>query len=340
MGVDIGDIVTKETIELEHLNSRVIAVDAYNTLYQFLSIIRQPDGTPLMNSSGQITSHLTGLLYRTGKLIENGIKPCYVFDGVPPEQKHETILKRQATRTQAKKDWEKALKEGKTEEASKYAQRTSRLTQEMVEQSKELLTALGIPFVEAPSEGEAQASFMAEKGSVWAVGSQDFDSLLFGAPVLVRNMTITGKRKLPKKNIYITLKPESIRLEQALKELDLTREQLVELSLMIGTDYNPGIKGIGPKKALEAVRAGKTLEQVYSENDVESPDFELLKALFLDPEVTEDYELNWNEPDKEKTLELMCEKYDFSEERVAKTVDKMLEQSKIKGNQSRLDQYF
>ena len=213
MGVDISDIVPAETIELEHLTGRKLAIDGYNTLYQFLSIIRQPDGTPLKTSSGVITSHLTGLLYRTARLVENGIKPCYVFDGVPPEQKHKTILERQKIREEAKKKWEEAIRAGEDREAFKYAQQATKLTKEMVEQAKELLQALGIPYVEAPGEGEAQASYMAAKGSVWAVGSQDFDSLLFGAPILVRNLAITGRRKLPRKDIYITVKPELIRLK-------------------------------------------------------------------------------------------------------------------------------
>ncbi|MCD4740639.1 flap endonuclease-1 [archaeon] len=340
MGVDISGIISRETIELEHLNGRIIAVDAYNALYQFLSIIRQKDGTPLMNSDGLITSHLTGLLYRTGRFIEHGIKPCYVFDGVPPEQKHETILKRQRVRTEAKKKWEEAVQAGKPEEAYRYAQRALKLTAQMVEQSKELLDSIGIPYIEAPSEGESQASFMASQGSVWAVGSQDFDSLLFGAPLLVRNLTITGKRKLPKKDIYITLKPEKIRLENVLQELGITRKQLVDLAIVIGTDYNPGIKGIGPKTALVLVKKNRTAESIYKEHKQELPEIETLRSLFLEPETTTNYNLQWKLPNKEKTIKLMHDKYEFSVERIEKVVDSMTKNLSVKGTQSRLDQFF
>ncbi|MCD6414732.1 MAG: flap endonuclease-1 [Candidatus Diapherotrites archaeon] len=340
MGVDISDIVPSKTIELEHLTGRVLAIDAYNTLYQFLSIIRQPDGSPLKTSSGIITSHLTGLLYRTVRMVEKGIKPCFVFDGVPPEQKHKTILERQKVRETARKKWEEAIKAGAEREAFKYAQQATRLTHEMVNQSKELLDALGIPYVEAPSEGEAQASYMAAKGSVWAVGSQDFDSLLFGAPILVRNLAITGKRKLPKKDIYITVKPELLRLDEALEHLGITREQLVDIGIIIGTDYNEGIKGIGPKKALDLVKKGKTAEEVYEEAGGELPDIPVLRSLFLKPEVVEDYSIKWGKPDEGRLFDLLCGKYEFSKERVEKAIDRLNQHLNIKGTQSRLDQFF
>jgi len=339
MGVDISGLVTSEATAFEHLRGRTIAIDAYNTLYQFLSIIRQKDGTPLMTSKGIVTSHLTGLLYRTGRFIEAGIKPCYVFDGVPPEQKQKTLLERHKTRTQAKAKWEEAVAAGKTEEAAMYAKQSTKLTAEMVSQSKELLAALGIPFVEAPSEGEAQASLMAANGSVWAVGSQDFDSLLFGAPVLVRNLAITGKRKLPRKDVYVTITPELIHLDKALAELGLTREQLVDIGILVGTDYNEGVKGIGPKKALELVKKGKSAEQVFQEQGADMPDVETLRKLFLEPDTTEKYSLEWRSPDADKAMSLMCDKYEFSRERVEKAVSVFSRISALKGTQSRLDQF-
>ncbi len=331
MGVNLGDLIPTKSIELEHLAGRTIAVDGYNTLYQFLSIIRQPDGTPLMNSAGEVTSHLTGLLYRTANLVAKGIRLVYVFDGVPPEKKAETIAKRIAVRQEAKKKWDEALEQGNVEQAHSYAQQTSRLTKEMVEQSKEVLSAIGIPYVQAPQEGEAQAAYMCAKGDVWAAGSQDFDSLLFGTPRLLRNMTVTGRRKLPRKNIYIMVKPELI----VLNDVGLSREELIEIGLMIGNDYIGGIRGIGPKKALAAVRAGKSADEVYAEHG-ESIDLTPIRDLFLHPETTDGYALSWNAPDETKALKLLVDRYEFSADRVKSSLAKIREAMLAKGTQSRL----
>ncbi|OYT32620.1 flap endonuclease-1 [Archaeoglobales archaeon ex4484_92] len=222
------------------MNGRKVAIDAFNAIYQFLSTIRQRDGTPLMDSKGRITSHLSGLFYRTINLMEAGIKPAYVFDGKPPEFKKKELEKRAEAREEALEKWEMALARGELEEAKKYAQRASKVNEILIEDAKKLLELMGIPWVQAPSEGEAQAAYMASKGDVWTSASQDYDSLLFGTPKLVRNLTITGRRKLPGKDIYIEVRPELILLEDVLKELKLTREKLIELAILVGTDYNPG----------------------------------------------------------------------------------------------------
>jgi flap endonuclease-1 len=341
VGVSIGDIIQegKESIELEHLDGRTIAIDAYNMLYQFLSIIRQPDGTPLMNSRGEVTSHLTGLMYRTAKLLENGIKPCFVFDGMPPEKKQATIEERVKVRMEAREKWEKALAEGREEEAKTYAMQSSKLTSEMVDQSKELLNHLGIPWVQAPSEGEAQASFMLQKEAVWAVASQDYDSLLFGAQKLVRNLSATGKRKLPRKKVYIVVKPEVIILDSVLTSLKITREQLVDLALIVGTDYNEGIKGLGAKKALALVQDKKTAEEVFEEHGASTQDLDLIRGLFLKPEATSDFSLEWKKPDDSAVMDFLCKRYEFSQERVKNTLSKIKERFDTKATQSRLDQW-
>jgi flap endonuclease-1 len=196
MGVDIGELFKKEKITFNDLRDRIIAIDAYNVLHQFLSIIRQRDGTPLKDSKGRITSHLSGLFYRTANMVEARIRPVYVFDGEPHLLKAKTIQQRKERKEQAEKEWKEAIEKGDLKTARIKAQQTSRVTDEIIEQSEALLTALGIPYIHAPSEGEAQASYMVKKGDAYAVGSQDFDCLLFNAPVLVRNLTSSGKRKL------------------------------------------------------------------------------------------------------------------------------------------------
>ena len=341
MGVNLSDLIEKEKTSIQQLNARTIAVDAFNSLYQFLSTIRQFDGTPLMNSKGEVTSHLSGLFYRTVKLIENEIKPVYVFDGRPPELKHETINERIKAKKEALEKYEQAKAKHDYEGMKKYAQATSRLTSEMISESKELLEAMGLPVVQAPGEGEAQAAFMASENKCWASASQDFDSLLFGSPRLIRNMTISGRRKLPGKQVYIMVEPELIELEKNLTKLGITREQLVEIGLMVGTDFNKGIKGIGPKKALEAVKQGKTIEGVARENGVElEADADILRRIFLKPNVTRDYKLKFKKPDVSRIEELLVEKNDFSKERIKNSVEKLVKFSEIKNTQSKLDNWF
>jgi flap endonuclease-1 len=343
LGVDLGDIVLRKTISLDSLNGRTLAIDGYNTLYQFLAIIRQPDGTPLKDHSGRITSHLSGLLYRTSNLAEKGIRLVYVFDGKPPELKETEILRRKAVKDEATVKYEESLRRGDLREARKYSQMTSRLRDSMVEDAKFLLDALGIPWVQAPSEGEAQAAYMAARGDVWAVASQDHDSLLFAAPRLVRNLAVTGRRKLPRKDLYIEIEPELIELERVLVELGISREQLVDLGILIGTDFNPdGIKGIGPKKALKMLK--ETTSQQALENllrEAAAPnDFAEIRRIFLTPEVTEDYRLEWRSPDSNAVVKFLCNERDFSKERVMNAIEKMQSGFKETKEKKTLDSFF
>ncbi|MGC8993036.1 MAG: flap endonuclease-1, partial [Thermoplasmata archaeon] len=299
MGVDISDIIESREIEMEDIRNKSIAIDGYNTLYQFLSIIRQPDGTPLMDEKGRITSHLSGLFYRTVNIMEAGIKPVYVFDGKPPELKQKTLEERNERRKISEEEWKKALDEGDVEKARLYAQASSRLTKEMVEDSKKLLDLMGVPWVQAPSEGEAQAAYMAIKGDVYASASQDYDSLLFGTPRLVRNLTITGKRKIPRKNVYKEIKPELIVLEEVLKNLGITREQLIDIGILIGTDFNEGVKNIGPKKALKYIKEYGNIENLMKEKDIVIENLNEIRIIFLKPEVTDNYKIEWKDYDED-----------------------------------------
>jgi flap endonuclease-1 len=341
MGVQLGEIIPKEKIEFERLSGRKIAIDAFNSLYQFLSIIRQPDGTPLMDSKGRVTSHLSGLFYRTGRLVEQGILPAYVFDGKPPKLKGRVAEERRQVRTNAEEKWKESLDRGDLVAAKKHAQASSRLTAEMIEDSKQLLDVMGIPWVQAPCEGEAQAAYMAQKGEVWASASQDYDSLLFGSPQLIRNLTITGRRKLPGKNVYISVEPELIELDKALASLEIDRKQLIDMAILMGTDFNEGIKGIGPKKALAYIKETVGAKRVYNQLNVEPDvDLEELRELFLKHEKTDDYELNWGKVQKEEISRILVDKHDFSEERIRKTMDVLEEQLSQKTSQSRLDTWF
>lgn len=326
MGVDLRDLVPKTVVQLEDLAGKSIAIDGYNALYQFLAIIRQPDGTPLKDSSGRVTSHLSGLLYRTSSLVELGVKPIYVFDGAPPALKEVEIKRRRKVKEEALVLYERALKEGKPEEARVYAQATSHLKDYMAEDSKRLLSLLGIPWIQAPSEGEAQAAHLTRKGEADYCASQDYDSLLFGAPRFIRNITISGRRKLPSKNIYIEVVPEVVEMDQVLRECAITYEQLVDVGILIGTDFNPdGIKGLGPKTALKLIREHGTLENAIPHiKNAEFPvEPQRIREIFLHPTVTNDYRIEWKDPDVEGVVDFICRGRDFSEDRVRKALEKM-----------------
>jgi flap endonuclease-1 len=328
MGVDLGTLFKKETYSLNDFKNRVITIDAYNVMHQFLSSIRQRDGTPLKDSSGRITSHLSGLFYRTSNLIDARIKPIYVFDGKPHPMKEQIIKQRNDRRKRAEEEWKKALARGDTKTAYVKAQQTSRVTSDLVNQSKKLLDALGIPWVQAPSEGEAQASYMAKKEGYFAVGSQDFDCLLFGTPILVRNLTSSDRRKLPNKQAYVKIGPELIHLNQGLKILGLKQKQLVDMAILIGTDFNPGVYGIGPKKSLLLIKKNGNVENVLATiGQSEAPSFseiEEIRKIFLKPLVSDEYHIEWKGPDMEQVKKILCDRHHFSEDRVSSVLEKYL----------------
>jgi flap endonuclease-1 len=326
MGVDLGDIVPRERLALRDLAGTTLAIDGHNALYQFLSIIRQPDGTPLKDSKGRVTSHLSGLLYRTSNLVEAGIRPIYVFDGKPHARKFAVLRERRERKQEAQKQMEAALAAGDTHTAFSKATQTASLSGDMVQQSTALLDALGLPWLRAPQEGEAQASFMVQRGHADAAVSQDFDALLFGAPVLIRNLG-GQRRKMPGQQRWQDVEPERLRLDVVLRELGLTREQLVGVGLLCGTDYNEGVRGYGPKKALKLVRETGTPGAALAKAGAPVEDVEALVKLFLEPEVTTGYELRWGKPDEAAVLALMCDEHDFSRDRVQAALAKFAAQA-------------
>lgn len=324
MGVDLGELVEREEISFADLNDKEIAIDAMNTLYQFLSIIRQRDGTPLKDSSGNVTSHLSGLFYRNINLLENNIRPVYVFDGEMPDLKQKESSKRRKKREEARKEWKKLKEEGKISEAYSKATQSSKLTGDMVEEAEKLLEAMGLPFIKAPSEGEAQAAYMSRE-SVYAVGSQDWDCLLFGAERMVKNLTTRKTRKTSsggKKQIST----ERIELESVLEQLGVSREKLVWMGVLMGTDFNPdGVKGIGPKTALKLVKKYESLDKLLEDEKVEwesENDPYRIVEFFMEPPV-KNVEFEFGEPDRERIKELLVDKHDFSEDRVVSGIEKL-----------------
>ncbi|MFH1521175.1 MAG: flap endonuclease-1 [Candidatus Micrarchaeota archaeon] len=345
MGVDLGDLSIKHTTSLDSLSGKILAIDAYNMLYQFLASIRQEDGMPLMDFKGNVTAHLSGLFYRTCKLIENGIKPVYVFDGKPSILKGKVQAERSAIKKKAEEKWKEALEQGRFADAKKYAQATSKLTKEMVDEAKLLLTGMGIPYVQAPSDGEAQASMMVQKGFAYATASQDYDALLFGSTRLVRNLSITGRRKVPRQDRYILVEPEMIELKETLTSLGIARDGLICIGILLGTDFNDGVKHVGPKTALKIVKEHKTLdsviEYVKQKYDYQfEVDAEEVLHLFLDPPYTPVEDLKWSNLNNEALTKLMVDQHDFSKDRIENTVKNLQKIMLERSAQSKLDQWF
>ena len=343
MGTQIKCLLKSNEISLNDLNNKTLVIDSYNLLYQFLTTIRSRDGSLLMDSKGNITSHLIGLFSRTTKLMQNNIKLIFVFDGKPPKLKEVERQRRKNIKIEAGKKYEKAVEEENIEEMKKYASRTTRLTEDIVKESKKLISALGLPIVQAPSEGEAQAAYLAKKKDADYCVSQDFDSLLFGSPRLVRNLSLIGKRKKSGLS-YTTVNPEIIDLPENLNNLGIDQNQLIALAMLVGTDYNiGGIKGIGPKNAIKLVKKyGSDFDGLFKDikwNDFFDYPWKEVYNLFKNIPIEKEYLIEWKEPNKEEVINLLVNEHDFAMERVKMVLDKLLKNKENK-QQKGLGEFF
>jgi flap endonuclease-1 len=336
MGVSLTPILKKREVTFTELQGKVLAVDGFNILYQFLTTIRARDGTPLTDSHGNVTSHLIGLFSRTTNLMSKGMKLIFVFDGEAPELKKKERERRASLKDDAQVKFDAAQAAEDVDTMRKYASRTTRLTPEMLTEAKKLLTGLGIPIIQAPSEGEAQAAHMVQKGDAYAVISQDADAFLFGAPRVIRNLGISGKRK--KGMAYEPILPEMVNLKETLDELEINQDQLIALAVLTGTDFAiGGVKGLGPKKGLKLVKE-HSLEEIpvlakWDEHqDVEWQD---VLDVFHKMPVLDDYEIKWSKPDIDAVKKLLVDQHDFNPERVESSLEKLDD-----GGQTGLGQYF
>lgn len=346
MGLSIKDIIPRKELEFSELNGKLVCVDAFNTLYQFLSTIRQADGTPLMDDNERITSHLSGIFYRNLSLLSEGVRLVYVFDGKPPKLKLRTHKVRSSNRDVAKERYESAKLDEDISGMKRYGSQLVRLEDEMISESKELLEAMGIAVIQAPGEGEAEASYLAKiKKEVYASVSQDYDSLLFGAPRLIRNLTLARKRKTF--SGYVEVRPEIIEIEKVLEDLGINEDQLICIGILVGTDYNPkGIPMIGQKKALDLVKKFVSPEKIFDsvgEKILELPeedkfDWKEIFDLFKNPDV-KDFEFDFKQIDEDKIREILVERHNFSEERIEKQLER-LKDIKKKQSQKSLGKWF
>jgi len=328
MGVAISELLVFKPIAIEDLSGKVLAVDAYNVLYQFLSSIRSQDGSLLMDSQGRVTSHLMGLFTRFSRLLEYNIKLVFVFDGKVPDLKRKEQERRHELKVEAEKQFEAAKEVEDVEAMKKFAARTSRLTLDMVEEAKKLLAAMGIPHFIAPSEGEAQASFIVKQGDAYALVSQDADCFLFGAPRYIKNLTLSEKRKKIGRLAYEKVVPELLSLSDNLNNLGMDHDQFIALAMLIGTDYNiGGIKGIGPKKAVGLVKLyGHDFDRLFSEakwSDFFTVSWKEVFDTFKNIPVSKNYRLDWREVDEAAVLKLLVEEHGFSRERILSTLEKL-----------------
>uniref|UniRef100_A0A7E4USN8 Flap endonuclease 1 n=1 Tax=Panagrellus redivivus TaxID=6233 RepID=A0A7E4USN8_PANRE len=316
---------------------RKIAIDASMSLYQFLIAIRQ-DGANLQDESGETTSHLNGMFYRTIRMMEHGIKPVYVFDGKPPELKSGELEKRSEKRAEAEKQLNEAVEKGDTESINKFNRRLVRVTQQQNEDAKKLLRIMGVPVVDAPCEAEAQCAELVKAGKVYATATEDMDALTFGSNVLVRHLTFSEAKKVPIKEFN---------LEKILKDLGFSMDQFIDLCIMLGCDYCPSIRGVGPKKAFELLTNFGTIESVLENIDLdkypppEDWQFAAARNLFQSPDVTpgSTVELKWAEPDEAALIEFMCKEKGFAEDRVKSALQR-LHKGRATGAQGRIDSFF
>ncbi len=340
MGLNLKELVVREKTTLEAFSSKVIAVDAYNAIYQFLASIRGPDGLQLSDSEGRITSHLSGLLYRNINFLSLGIKPVYVFDGKPPSLKTAEIERRKQIKKDATVKYEKAIAEGNMEDARKFAQQTTSMKDGMVKESKQILTYFGIPYIDAPSEGEATAAHLTNTGQAYASASQDFDSILCGAKRLIRNFTNSGRRKIPNRNTYVEIEPEIIETQKTIDSLGITREQLVDVGILIGTDFNPnGFDRIGPKTALKMIKQYSRLEDIPQiQEQLHEIDYEQIRKIFLEPIVADVDEIVFGNVDYEGMTNYLVKERSFSEDRIQSSLNRLKKALEKKSHN--LDQWF
>ncbi|XP_071823478.1 flap endonuclease 1-like [Apostichopus japonicus] len=323
--------------EMKSYFGRKIAIDASMCIYQFLIAVRS-DGAQLANEDGEVTSHLVGLFYRTIRMIDNGIKPAYVFDGKPPDLKSGELVKRKERRQEAEKELEKAKEAGDTENVQKFERRLVRATPQHNEDCKKLLKLMGIPYVEAPGEAEAQCVALVNGDKVYGVGTEDMDALTFGTKVMLRHLTASEAKKLP---------VQEYSFNKVLEGLNLSHEEFIDLCILMGCDYCGTIRGIGPKRAIELIQKYKNIEAVLENIDQKKyppPEgwlFKQARELFKHPDVTpaEDIELKWIDPDEEGVVDFMCKRFGFNEERIRNGCQK-LKKGRKGATQGRLDSFF
>lgn len=320
---------------LEYYRNKRVAIDASMCMYQFLIAIRT-DGMAL-GTEDTTTSHIIGMFYRTIGIVESGLKVLFVFDGKPPQEKLNELLKRKEKREKANIKLDEAKEIGKKEDVEMYEKRKIKVTSEHVNDCKKILDLLKVPYITAPSEAEAYCAYLNKIGKVDAVASEDMDALTFGAPLLLRNVTASKSKKLPIREYN---------LSEMLRELELNQDEFIDLCILLGCDFSSTIKGVGPKTAFNLIKKYRSIEAILENEDLKLPDdFSYKKARLIFKELGDnenDVEIEgikWNEVNPEEIKEFLVNQHNFNEDRVTKAVERYL-QCKNKGIQCTLDSFF
>ncbi|KAG0518997.1 hypothetical protein BDA96_09G225900 [Sorghum bicolor] len=323
--------------KFESYFGRKIAIDASMSIYQFLIVVGRTGMETLTNEAGEVTSHLQGMFNRTIRLLEAGIKPVYVFDGKPPDMKKEELAKRFSKREDATNDLKEAVEAGDKDAVEKLSKRTVKVTAQHNDDCKRLLRLMGVPVVEAPSEAEAECAALCKNDKVFAVASEDMDSLTFGAPRFLRHLMDPSSKKIPVMEFDVA---------KVLEELELTMDQFIDLCILCGCDYCDSIKGIGGQTALKLIRQHGSIESILenlNKDRYQIPEdwpYQEARRLFKEPNVTLDVpELKWTPPDEEGLISFLVKDNGFNEDRVTKAIEK-IKSAKNKSSQGRLESFF
>ncbi len=311
---DLRQLAALREVSFDDVAGSVVAVDAHNWLYRYLTTtVKWTRDEVYTTSDGREVANLVGIVQGLPKFFEHDIVPVFVFDGGVTELKDDEIEARREQKEKARERLADARERGDAVEAARLEARTQRLTPVIHETSRGLLDLLDVPYVEAPAEGEAQASYMARKGDADYVGSEDYDTLLFGAPLTLRQLTSKGD-------------PELMDLEATLDEHDITWEQLIDVGILCGTDFNPGVDGVGPKTALKEIKAHGDLWGVIEARGVHIDFADRIRDLFLDPPVTDDYSFETDlDPDLAAAREYVTETWEVDADEVARGFDRIEE---------------
>ncbi len=322
MGCNLKDLASPVAIEMKDLAGERIAVDAFLTAYQFITSLRArgegKDGTYLRDNSGRPVSHLMGFLDRSAALVEAGIDPVFVFDGRPHELKFDTLAERKERRVNAVEKWEAAIEAEDWKAADKLGAQVVSYSPEMVQETQQMFDLLGISWIEAPMEAEGAASVWCRQGQVAGVASQDWDVLLYGSPVMVRNLTSHGTKRYGR-----VITAERIVLADLLEEHEISQEQLVDLGIMVGTDFHPGIRGIGPKTGLKLIKGFGTIEAICEAKEKELPErLDEIRDLFMNHPISGELPAS-GMADEDGLRKFLIDERDFSERRVTRALERM-----------------
>ena len=286
-------------------SGKVIAIDASLKIYKDLTAMRK-SGKDLTTKEGVVTSHLHGLLFLINKLLINKITPVIVFDGKPPEIKKGTLKKRADVKKLASNMLEENLVNLSMEEKITYFMQSTKISPEIIKDTKTMLTTLGISYIDSPEEADAQMVCLLQNKLAYAVATEDMDLLTFGADRVLKNFFATKEDEITE-----------IDRDKMLKELKLTSKQFIDLSILMGCDYLPTIEKVGLVKSYDYITKYKSLEEIFKKVDQpENYNYEEVRNYFENAmskcTVPTEDELKVTLTNNNDIYKLLVDKYEFN----------------------------